>query len=138
MISLTLIGLRVAQTESTPRSAAVPAPRISQPAPVLSLPSPYRPKWPTARAVRQAAKQRPPVLLGTPGQEALTRYCPHTTGPYGRAIADGGDWVCRPLFGAPVPIRLGRACRFLYGDRAWGVRTGSGDPQTWRCYRNGP
>jgi hypothetical protein len=137
LLGLSLIGLRVAQVESTPRASG-PPPRITLPAPVLSMPAPYRPKWSTARAVRQAAKRRPPVLLGRPGPEALTRYCRHLIGPLGQAVPDGGDWICRSLSGVTKQIRIGRACRFLYDDRAWGVPGDTRHPRCWRCYRDGP
>jgi hypothetical protein len=131
---VTLIALRVDQLGTVPS----PAPQVRNPPPVLRLPAPYRPHWAVAQALRQAAKPRPPVLLGAADPEALTRYCHHRTGPFSEAVQVSGAWTCRPPLGQPKRIKMGKVCRFLYGDRAWPRRVDQDDSRSWRCYRTGP
>jgi hypothetical protein len=80
-----LLGWRLDQP-GQPR-ATVPLPRIIEPAPGLRRPPPYRPRWPTARAVRPAAKPRPVQ----PG--------PNRPAAPDRDARDPKGWRCLP--GAP-------------------------------------
>ena len=131
---VTLIALRVDQLGTLPS----PTPQVEAPPPVVRVPVPYRPQWAVAQVFRQAAKHRPPVLLGAADTDALTRYCIHKTGPLSEAALISGGWTCKPLFGRPAKIRIAKACRFLYGEEAWARPADRDDPRSWRCYRTGP
>ena len=90
------------------------------------------------RAVRQAAKARPPVLLGPRRLSiSMISYCEAATTRSTGASPTADGWRCdRPT--APQMIDMDAACRWLFDENAWAGMLDDDDAQTWRCYRDGP
>jgi hypothetical protein len=139
------------------------APQVAGPVPTLSIPrvpGEAGPPAPASRrqlqAVRQAAKASsapstpatsapttaPRVMLG-PATDAdlpplLSSYCRTTYGRFTMATSTPDGWVCA-LFGRPpIAVDMDAMCRWRYGDNAWAALGTSTNPQSWRCYRDGP
>jgi hypothetical protein len=83
-----------------------------------------------------------PVLLGPASNaellSSLNSYCRATYGQFTRAMSTADGWVCGTFGRGPVALDLDAMCRWSYGDRARAVLGGATDPQSWRCYRDGP
>jgi hypothetical protein len=125
--------LRPAHDDGRTGLAAAPLPRITIPAP----PTPAARTLAPARAQRQAAKARPPVLLGPAHLAAsLTAYCRAQVSGALRAGMTGDGWQCARALVRPVAIDMDAACRWLYGEDAWSGMIDDTDQRTWRCYRD--
>ncbi|RSM72250.1 hypothetical protein DMB66_06575 [Actinoplanes sp. ATCC 53533] len=83
-----------------------------------------------------------PVLLGPASNaellSSLNSYCRATYGQFTRAMSTADGWVCGTFGRGPVALDLDAMCRWSYGDRARAVLGSATDPQSWRCYRDGP
>jgi hypothetical protein len=90
------------------------------------------------RAVRQSAKARPPVLLG-PRRLSLSMisYCEAATTRSIGASPTADGWRCDRPTASPM-IDMDAACRWLFGENAWAGMLDDNNPQSWRCYRDGP
>jgi hypothetical protein len=117
------------------------------PVAATSLPSISVPPPPTAavpertlspeRGLRQAAKVRPPVLLGPKDLTlSLTAYCRATLVGAVGASAHGAGWTCDHPPAAARAVDMDAACRWLYGPAAWAKLLDAHDQQSWRCYRD--
>jgi hypothetical protein len=115
--------------------AATPLPAISIPPPPTAA-APQRTLSPE-RALRRAAKVRPPVLLGPQDLAlALTGYCRATVAGAVGASAHAAGWTCDRPPAAASAVDMDAACRGLYGPHAWSAMLDDTDQQSWRCYRD--
>lgn len=145
------------------QQATVPLPTFSVPAlPTETDPAPAATRR-QLQAARQAAKAGAPpsaaasasavvsvspsaavaaVLLGPASNgellSSLNSYCRATYGQFTRAMPTADGWVCGTFGRGTVALDLDAMCRWSYGDRARAVLGSATDPQSWRCYRDGP
>jgi len=160
LVVVTPLALRA---PGTPQ-ATVPLPTISLPAlPTETDPAPASTRR-QLQADRQAAKVGAapssaaastsasvsvsasaavaPVLLGPASNaellSSLNSYCRATYGQFTRATSTAGGWVCSTFGRGSVALDMDAMCRWSYGDGARAVLGSSTDPESWRCYRDGP
>ena len=156
LVAVTPLAFRASGTPQ----ATVPLPTISLPA----LPTETDPAPATTRRQLQAARQAAkagaapssaaasasasassavaPVLLGPASNgellSLLDSYCRSTYGQFTSAVSTAGGWVCSTFGRGAVAVDMDAMCRWSYGGSARAVLGSATDPQSWRCYRDGP
>ena len=135
--ALGAVAANLHEADTVPR-AAVRLPAISIPIPPTAWPTPSMSgaRWSASRAVPQAAKVRPPVLLGLLRDGRLTTYCRALRGSSNVAVVTDDGWACRPVANGRGLLSMNAVCRWFYGDSAWAGMIDDNDPDTWRCYRD--
>jgi len=96
----------------------------------------------SASAVTSASAAVAPVLLGPASNaelvSSLSSYCRATYGQFTRATSTADGWVCSTFGRGSVALDMDAMCRWSYGDGARAVLGSATDPESWRCYRDGP